>query len=176
MQRNCCHVSFAFILKSLNFLQAFIGVSVIIYSIWMLDRWNHHVPVYPPAPSAPSPDSSSSLYIFLNSDDHHQVTTPFNIMVSGFDDGLGFNLNSIQLPAPWYSFKFWVWLCFNCIEFNRVEFNAKFWVWVCFYCVEFNRVEFNAVIMTFMVTFSHNLIRCCSTNYCGNLFYPGPQW
>ncbi|XP_044501168.1 tetraspanin-18-like [Mangifera indica] len=106
MQRNCCHVSFAFILKSLNFLQAFIGVSVIIYSIWMLDRWNHHVPVYPPAPSAPSPDSSSSLYIFLNSDDHHQVTTPFNIMVSGFDDGLGFNLNSIQLPAPWFIYSF----------------------------------------------------------------------
>ncbi|KAJ0110495.1 hypothetical protein Patl1_01654 [Pistacia atlantica] len=104
MQRNCCHISFAFILKLLNYLQAFIGVSIIIYSLWMLDQWNHHVPIYPPAPSAPSPDISSSLYIFL--DDHHQVTTPFNLMVSGFDDELGFGLNSIKLPAPWFIYSF----------------------------------------------------------------------
>lgn len=73
----------------------------------MLDQWNHHVPIYPPAPSAPSPDPSfSSLYLFLNSGDHHQVTTPLKLMASGFDDGLEFDLNSIKLPAPWYFSKF----------------------------------------------------------------------
>lgn len=129
MRRNCCHISFAFILKFLNYLQAFVGVSIIIYSIWMLDQWNHHVPIYPPAPSAPSPDPSfSSLYLFLNSGDHHQVTTPLKLMASGFDDGLEFDLNSIKLPAPWYFSKFWVWVCFNWIEFNSAKFNAVIWL------------------------------------------------
>lgn len=119
MQRNCCHISFAFILKLLNFLQGFIGVSIILYSIWMLDQWNHHVPVPPLPPLAPTPDtsvSSSSLSLFLNSDttqsrvlshDHRRLTTstgPLDVTVSGFDDvsGLGFDFNSFELPAPWY--------------------------------------------------------------------------
>ncbi|GAY40172.1 hypothetical protein CUMW_050010 [Citrus unshiu] len=123
MQRNCCHISFAFILKFLNFLQGFIGVSIILYSIWMLDQWNHHVPVPPLPPLAPTPDtsvSSSSLSLFLNSDttqsrvlshDHRRLTTstgPLDVMVSGFDDvsGLGFDFNSFELPAPWFIYSF----------------------------------------------------------------------
>ncbi|KAJ0054256.1 hypothetical protein Pint_01620 [Pistacia integerrima] len=137
MQRNCCHISFAFILKLLNYLQAFIGVSIIIYSLWMLDQWNHHVPIYPPAPSAPSPDISSSLYIFLDSDDHHQVTTPFNLMVSGFDDELGFGLNSIKLPAPWFIYSFMgVGILLCCITLiGCIAAEAISGCCLCFYAV-----------------------------------------
>ncbi|CAA7013959.1 unnamed protein product [Microthlaspi erraticum] len=53
MRHNCCHFSFASTLKILNFVQAFFGVSIIIYSIWMLDQYNRHVPVDPP-PSPPT--------------------------------------------------------------------------------------------------------------------------
>lgn len=124
MQRNCCHISFAFILKFLNFLQAFIGVSILLYSIWMLDQWNHHMPVPPHPPLAPTPgtssSSSSSVSPFLNPDttqsrvlshDHRRLTTstgPLDVMVSGFDDvsGLGFDLNSLELPAPWFIYSF----------------------------------------------------------------------
>ncbi|XP_027365571.1 tetraspanin-18 isoform X2 [Abrus precatorius] len=51
MRPNCCHVSLAFILKFLNFLQAFVGVSILVYSIWMLNQWEHRVP-RPPLPHA----------------------------------------------------------------------------------------------------------------------------
>ncbi|PPD97800.1 hypothetical protein GOBAR_DD05177 [Gossypium barbadense] len=64
MRLNCCHVSFAFVLKFLNFLQAFLGVSILLYSLRMLDQWNHHVPISPP-PSAPSLDSSLSVLFIL---------------------------------------------------------------------------------------------------------------
>ncbi|KAK7345697.1 hypothetical protein VNO77_16307 [Canavalia gladiata] len=47
MRPNCCHVSIAFILKFLNFLQAFVGVSILLYSIWMLNQWDHRVPPPP---------------------------------------------------------------------------------------------------------------------------------
>ncbi|KAL5859951.1 hypothetical protein ACOSQ4_001247 [Xanthoceras sorbifolium] len=110
MQPNCCHTSFAFILKFLNFLQAFIGVSIIIYSIWMLDQWNHRIPISPPSPpSAPSPDSSASLYLFVNSrtaESNWVSEHPVNFLVSGLDDGLGFDLNSVKLPAPWFIYSF----------------------------------------------------------------------
>ncbi|KAK9944913.1 hypothetical protein M0R45_010455 [Rubus argutus] len=115
MRPTCCQVSLAFVLKFLNFLQAFVGVSIIIYSAWMLDRWNHHIPVFPP-PSAPSPDASLSL-----SSDAGAVSdqiTPLNFAVqlaSGFDDGMGFQLNALKLPSPWFIYSFMgvgVLLCF----------------------------------------------------------------
>lgn len=106
MRRNCCHISLAFVLKFLNFLQAFIGVSIIVYSVWMLNQWNHDVPMSPP-PSAPSP--ASSLSLFLSSEparvSNHITTVDLAAdMVSGFDSGFGLevDLNSFQLPAPWY--------------------------------------------------------------------------
>ncbi|KAJ1394556.1 Tetraspanin/Peripherin [Sesbania bispinosa] len=49
MRPNCCHVSIAFLLKFLNFLQAFVGVSILLYSIWMLNQWDHRAP-QPPLP------------------------------------------------------------------------------------------------------------------------------
>ncbi|XP_010526469.1 PREDICTED: tetraspanin-20 [Tarenaya hassleriana] len=99
MRRNCCHVSFASLLKILNFVQAFFGVSIIIYSVWMLDQWNRRVPVDPPPPSASSPDSSPS---FSNYDLGNLVSG----FVFGSGDGPGFNLHSMDLPAPWFIYSF----------------------------------------------------------------------
>ncbi|XP_073042366.1 tetraspanin-18-like [Primulina eburnea] len=53
MRTPCCHTFLAFILKFLNFLQTFIGVSMIIYSGYMLDQWHrHHGDVSFPPPLA----------------------------------------------------------------------------------------------------------------------------
>ena len=112
MRRNCCHISLAFVLKLLNFLQAFVGVSIIVYSLWMLNQWNHHIPISPPsppAPSAPSPSSSSlSLFFDSSSDPARGFKLEVEaeaeaVMVSGFDGGFGFetDFTSFQLPAPW---------------------------------------------------------------------------
>lgn len=139
MQRNCCHISFAFILKFLNFLQTFIGVSIILYSIWMLDQWNHHMPPIPPHPRlAPTPyaSSSSSIYLPLNLETtqsrvlshHHQqqlttTTRPLDAMVSGLDDvpGFGFDMNSVELPAPWYFPNLLTFVLFGVV--------CCYWIW-----------------------------------------------
>ncbi|KAL2323367.1 hypothetical protein Fmac_027746 [Flemingia macrophylla] len=49
MRLNFCHVSIGFILKFLNFLQTFIGISILLYSIWMFNEWDHRLPP-PPLP------------------------------------------------------------------------------------------------------------------------------
>ncbi|KAK8521760.1 hypothetical protein V6N13_021838 [Hibiscus sabdariffa] len=109
MRPTCFQVSFAFVLKSLNFLQGFFGVSILLYSLWMLDQWNHHVPVSPP-PLAPSPESS--LSVFFNSRPEvgaraARVFDDFAVgLVSGLDNGIGFNLSSFKLPAPWFIYSF----------------------------------------------------------------------
>lgn len=69
----------------------------------MLDQWNRRVPVDPPPPTASSPDSSSS---FSDSD---LVKSPLNLVagiVFGSGDGPGFNLLSLDLPAPWFIYSF----------------------------------------------------------------------
>jgi hypothetical protein len=113
MARNCCHVSFASVLKILNFIQAFIGVSIIIYSIWMLDQYNRHVPVEPPPsqpPAASSPDSysfsSSGIEITGVSD---SLKNPINLvpgLVIGSGGDSGFSLRSLDLPAQWFIYCF----------------------------------------------------------------------
>lgn len=115
MQRNCCHISLAFVLKFFNFLQAFLGLSIVLYSIWMLDQWNHRVPFPPPPIVAPSPDSSS-LSLLPNSQSHSLRVLNLVADVSyRFDDGLGLGLNSFKLPAPWFIYSFMgvgIILCF----------------------------------------------------------------
>ncbi|URE18961.1 hypothetical protein MUK42_10686 [Musa troglodytarum] len=42
MRPSLCRSCLVFALKFLNFLQTFVGVSVLIYSIWVLNRWHRH--------------------------------------------------------------------------------------------------------------------------------------
>ncbi|OIW01667.1 hypothetical protein TanjilG_04635 [Lupinus angustifolius] len=84
MRPNCCHNSLAFLLKFLNFLQAFIGVSIILYSTWMFNQWNHHIPK-PPLPNS--------------------ITFSFHSHPS-LRDAFGFDVDSINLPAPWFIHAF----------------------------------------------------------------------
>lgn len=88
----------------------------------MLDQWHRHIP-FPP-PLAPSPDSSS-LSILLNS--RAQATrvsdqvNPLNFaadLVSGVTNTLGFDLQSFELPAPWFIYSFMgVGILQGCITF-----------------------------------------------------------
>ncbi|XP_042489865.1 tetraspanin-18-like [Macadamia integrifolia] len=89
----------AFLLKFLNFLQTFVGFSIIIYSVWMLNQWKRHNPI--PQPPAPSPESSLDMFRVSGQD------LPLNLavnMVSGLEDGLGFGLKT--LPSPWFIYSF----------------------------------------------------------------------
>uniref|UniRef100_A0A1J3JH57 Tetraspanin-18 n=1 Tax=Noccaea caerulescens TaxID=107243 RepID=A0A1J3JH57_NOCCA len=106
MRHNCCHLSFASTLKILNFVQAFFGVSIIIYSIWMLDQYNRHVPVDPPPspPTAYLPDSSSS-----GIEISEPLNNPIGFVASiglGSNGDHGFSLRSLDLPAPWFIYSF----------------------------------------------------------------------
>lgn len=122
VQRSCLQIFLAFILKFLNYLQTFIGISMILYSIFMLNHWNHqsHVPSEPPSlpPSAPSPFHSSnsdsiSLHegIDLLSVDLTSVfagdVTQLGPVLAGQVTRLdqvtagGIQVNSHHLPVPW---------------------------------------------------------------------------
>ncbi|OAY34701.1 tetraspanin-18 [Manihot esculenta] len=106
MRRNCFHISLAFLLKLFNFLQAFIGVCIILYSVWMLNQWNHRVPSPPPPLVLPSLDSSS-LSRLPNSNSHSlRVLNLVTDVAYGIDDGLGLDFNSFKLPAPWFIYSF----------------------------------------------------------------------
>lgn len=74
----------------------------------MLDQWNHHIPIDPP-PLAPSPSSTLSILFNSRSQARNEVLDDVNLaadLVSGLDNGLGFDLSSIQLPAPWFIYSF----------------------------------------------------------------------
>ncbi|KAF8097787.1 hypothetical protein N665_0281s0049 [Sinapis alba] len=105
MRHNCCHLSFASILKILNFLQAFIGISIIIYSIWMLDQYNRHVPVDPP-PSQPPSASPPDSYSFSSSGIENLNTVSISFASGLLLGDSGFNLRSLDLPAPWFIYSF----------------------------------------------------------------------
>ncbi|CAL0316887.1 unnamed protein product [Lupinus luteus] len=81
MRPNCCHKSLTFLLKFLNFVQSFIGVSIFLYSLWMLNQWNRHIPETP----------------FPNF-----ITFTFKSQPHVF----GFDVDSINLPAPWFIYAF----------------------------------------------------------------------
>ncbi|CAI0393895.1 unnamed protein product [Linum tenue] len=137
MRPNCCHVSIAFLLKFFNFLLAFIGISIILYSAWMLDQWNHHLPASPPPFPAPSSSSSSASSIVYSRS--HSVST-LNLatdVASQMDAGLGFYLNSVDLPAPWFIYSFMgVGAILCCITFiGCIAAEAINGCCLCFYTV-----------------------------------------
>lgn len=96
MRPNCCHFSLAFVLKFLNFLQAFVGFSILLYSIWMLNQWDHHIPQQPP----PLPHFSLSLPRSLS---------------------LHFT-SSINLPPPWYRFLSLFLFTYNSVKFHLIYY------------------------------------------------------
>lgn len=111
MRTPCCHTFTAFILKFLIFFQTFIGISIIIYSAYMLNQWEKHSPIIPPSPSplpspppsdlspAPSPDSSDSVFsVFRVSDQLMNFNFETN-PITGLYDAI--QLESNPIPAPW---------------------------------------------------------------------------
>lgn len=103
MRTPCCHTFLAFVLKFLNFLQTFIGISIIIYSAYMLNQWQHHTPPPAPMPYDPEFKLPGNTIPALNS---------ISDVVFGVGDN-GIRLNSHIILAPWYFIKF----CFSDIEF-----------------------------------------------------------
>ncbi|KAL6564048.1 hypothetical protein OROHE_005288 [Orobanche hederae] len=91
MRTPCCDTFLAFILKFLNFLQASVGVAIIVYSAYMLSQWQHHNHQFNPtdASGAPRPaDVVSTLNLV-------------SAVVFYRDNALRFDLHS--LPAPCYA-------------------------------------------------------------------------
>ncbi|CAK9134159.1 unnamed protein product [Ilex paraguariensis] len=100
--RRCCHTFLAFILKFVNFLQTFVGLSIVIYSAYMLNQWhNNHSqsPVHLP-PSPDFPDAILSNFDAVKGPDH---VTPLNL-AANVVSGLEFNVQN--LPAPWFIYAF----------------------------------------------------------------------
>ncbi|XP_076929156.1 tetraspanin-18-like [Bidens hawaiensis] len=106
---TCCHTFVALILKFLIFSQTFIGISIIVYSAYMLSHWQNHLPPIPPSPSpstAPSPFEPTALY-------------------------------SYSLPAPWFIYAFMglgiVLCCISCI--GHIAAEAIHGCCLCFYTI-----------------------------------------
>ncbi|KAK4344699.1 hypothetical protein RND71_034875 [Anisodus tanguticus] len=97
MATPCCQSFIAFLLKFLNFLQTFIGVSIIIYSAYMLNHWQHHHQYVLP------PNTHAELSNFAS--------------ILTLEDGYQLNKNS--LPAPWFIYAFMgigiILCCITCI-------------------------------------------------------------
>ncbi|KAI3749591.1 hypothetical protein L2E82_20205 [Cichorium intybus] len=139
MRTPCCHTFVAFILKLLIFIQTFIGISIIIYSAYMLNQWEKHLPIppTPPSPSpppselspAPSPDSSQSVFSIFNAgrvSDQVNEVIHLNLgsdTINGVYDGIKLDSNSI--PAPWFIYAFMglgvVLCCISCIGHIAAE-------------------------------------------------------
>lgn len=104
-QRSCFQIFLAFILKFLNYLQTFIGISMIVYSIFMLNHWNHqshHVPSDPPS-LAPSPFhySPNSDSVSLHEGIDLDAASVFAGDVTQLGPVLAGQVNYYHLPVPW---------------------------------------------------------------------------
>ncbi|KAI3990791.1 hypothetical protein MKX01_011699 [Papaver californicum] len=111
---NFCRGYLAFHLKILNFLQTFLGVAIVIYSVWMLNRWNQHThdikPTPPPLAPSPQSSSSSSSLLLVNSENVDIIRAQFidnnlNLdygagIVSGFDGDVSTGFKKV--PIPWF--------------------------------------------------------------------------
>ncbi|KAL2945473.1 Tetraspanin-18 [Bienertia sinuspersici] len=137
MRTNCCQKLLAFNLKFLNFLQFFVGISTVIYSLYLLNQWHNHAPIVPsPPPPAPSPNyliPLTSIEESLAIGDKIEYVD----IVSGSEMDLTSQLRFVQLPAPWFIYFLLVvgvLLCsMSCIGHVAAEaFNG---FCLCFYIV-----------------------------------------
>ncbi|KAL0461047.1 UNVERIFIED_CONTAM: Tetraspanin-20 [Sesamum latifolium] len=85
MGKSSCQTFLAFILKFLNFLQAFVGVAMIIYSAYMLSQWQHRRDEFP----APAPSDVSEIPLSAD------VVNHLNVALG--DNALHINFHSLQL-------------------------------------------------------------------------------
>lgn len=122
---NCCHSFLAYNLKFLNFLQFFVGICIIIYSVYILNQWQNRSPIFPPPAPSPNPSIVAANQI-----------EPFNVavrMVSGLEEEVHLYVN--QLPAPWFIYAFMgvgvVLCCVSCVGHIGAEVINGFCL--CFY-------------------------------------------
>ncbi|XP_076950780.1 tetraspanin-18-like [Bidens hawaiensis] len=115
---TCCHTFVALILKFLIFSQTFIGISIIVYSAYMLSHWQNHLPPIPPSP-APSPDSFEPPAI---------ITALYDLQSYSY---------SYSLPPPWFIYAFMglgiVLCCISCI--GHIAAEAIHGCCLCFYTI-----------------------------------------
>ncbi|KAM7527367.1 hypothetical protein LguiB_030777 [Lonicera macranthoides] len=120
MRTPCCHSFVAFILKFFNFLLTFIGISILVYSAYMLNQLNNHSfsPSPPPPLSAPSPDYPETLFSNFEAVRILDQITPLNLPS---DDGM----IKLHAPAPWFIYAFMglgvVLCCITCIGHIAAE-------------------------------------------------------
>ncbi|XP_027165107.1 tetraspanin-18-like [Coffea eugenioides] len=137
-ERTCCQSFLAVLLKFLNYLQTFLGVSIIIYASLMLNHWYHHhtsVPSTPPPPphsSHPGLSPSHFSYNLHNLDLHFPADV---VLDAGLLNGLQFNSNS--LPKPWFIYAFLgvgiLMCCITCI--GHIAAEAINGCCLCFYAI-----------------------------------------
>ncbi|PWA88448.1 Tetraspanin/Peripherin [Artemisia annua] len=142
--RPCCHTFTAFILKSLIFFQTFIGISIILYSVYMFTQWNQHLPPIPPSPPSPSP-SPPSEFSPSPSPSPDSADSGFRvfdqvIMLYYSGDGMvndGVKLYSDAIPIPWFIYAFMglgvILVCISCI--GHIAAEAIHGCCLCFYTV-----------------------------------------
>lgn len=128
MATACCQGFIAFLVKFLNFLQTFIGVSIIIYSAFMLNHWHHH--------------------------HHHVHDAQFpNSVVSPLQEQ-----SKISLPAPWFTYALMgigVILC--CVTFiGHVGAEAINGCCLCFYSLLMTTFVLLEISLVAFIAFDHH--------------------
>ncbi|XP_031482689.1 tetraspanin-18-like [Nymphaea colorata] len=106
-----CKGFLASMLKFLNYLQTFVGVAIILYSLWMFSHWNHHNHI--PPTSAPSPESAYSTMLNLygsqpnrklvENSEHIFFDELAGLMSSHLEAGRSSSFE--KLPPPWFIYS-----------------------------------------------------------------------
>lgn len=111
MRTPCCHSFLSFLLKFLHFLQTFAGISLILYSIYLLNQWNHHNS----GPIAPAPGNSDGVRVKFGSLPGLDRVEPVRLFGESLEGVDGGKLNSVELPAPWYTIFTLICVVFMCL-------------------------------------------------------------